>query len=127
MSYDGAGDPRSRSGSPSGRSQTGSPAPGRQSPSGPVGYPPALGHDPAKPKKEEKISNRYELPAEAHAHFAHLNHTPFARRPGYSTSFGNATVCVNQFRVTSISDNSIYQFDVSLPTFYSSERELTCS
>ncbi len=39
--------------------------------------------------------------------------SPFAKRPGYSTSGRAAKVRVNQFRVESLGSKKVWQYDVS--------------
>ena len=50
----------------------------------------------------------------------------FARRPGYNTSGDNIKVNVNQFRVTSLGNPDVWQFDVGFNIIISDQdQELT--
>ncbi|KAM7204279.1 Piwi domain containing protein [Naviculisporaceae sp. PSN 640] len=91
------------------------------------GYPAPLGHDPAKLDKSkkdkdkpkpmtpfERAAKRVEFPADAYEDLT-INHTPFARRPGFNLKGGTPTqVYINQFRVAPIVAKDAYQYDVAL-------------
>ncbi|KAH8886492.1 Piwi-domain-containing protein [Thozetella sp. PMI_491] len=120
---DGPSDTRSqRRGSQSGGSKAGSHAGGSQSGrsrSGSTGqkqspFPAGVGFDPAldDPSKTQSTNLRLDLPADAYCKIT--NRTPFTRRPGFNQSGKDIRVHVNQFRLKSISDYSVQQYDLTI-------------
>ncbi|KAK3384975.1 Piwi domain-containing protein [Podospora didyma] len=98
-------------GSQRGGSQMGDPSPGAGG-----------GQDPGRQKSEFKrdafdipdgINKRIDLPAEAYVMKGRYQ-AQFARRPGYNTTGDNIKVNLNQFRVTSLGNPDVWQFDVVL-------------
>ncbi|KAL1884170.1 hypothetical protein VTK73DRAFT_6839 [Phialemonium thermophilum] len=63
-------------------------------------------------KTSQHIDKCLDLPPEAY--LKTQGRTPFARRPGFNSSAKPINVQVNQFRVASIGNADVFQFDVSV-------------
>ncbi|KAF3763069.1 Piwi-domain-containing protein [Cryphonectria parasitica EP155] len=86
-----------------------------------MGYPPALGYDPARDEPELstaeqhrlRVNKRVDLPPEAFPHVSSQMH-PFAQRPQLGTLGKKVQLRVNQFRLVGVPAFDIYQYDVSV-------------
>ncbi|OIW26754.1 Piwi-domain-containing protein [Coniochaeta ligniaria NRRL 30616] len=113
----------SASGSASGAQRTGSPgrsnSPGRLgrsrsgSASGQATQSQGFDRSTYPLRDKEGISKRLDLPPEAYYHNEDTKH-PFAKRPGFNTTGKATKVNVNQFRVLSIGNVDVYQYDLAI-------------
>jgi eukaryotic translation initiation factor 2C len=122
------GSPRVGPPSPTQRSQPGS-LRGAEAPN----YPTPLGYDPGRlgESQSQRGNNRIDLPPEAYLavsfnglkkfrNYCAYSNKPqkpsdgkFTRRPGFNKSGKEIPIDVNQFRLASIGNSDIYQYDVS--------------